>query len=260
MRSDVPGSLDELPADVPVPADAVCVFVSGSLVAGWGHTHSDVDLYVVSETPAPVTPTALLELRLSTTPLPVLTIHEDSGRRWDVEYWTIAQIDELLAAVAERDEGPTATVGRLGYADVDCFYRLSIGVALSGADWLAEAKRRVAGSALSRLLAAREFDEADGFIEDAAGLVDVGDGHSAVLAAHRALGHAVDGYLASQGSLSPSPKWRYRKLAELAGSALEPAVYWRLETMRDLDPDDPAPWVEQVAETCQALILEVDFA
>jgi hypothetical protein len=37
-------------------------------------------------------------------------------------------------------------------------------------------------------------------------------------------------------------------------------VYWRLETMRDLDPDDPAPWVEQVAETCQALILEVDFA
>jgi hypothetical protein len=258
----VPRSLDQIPGDIPIPDDTVCVFASGSLVAGWGHTASDVDLYVVTAAPPEITPTLYMDLGLSKQPLPVVTAFGPDGVPYDVEYWTTAQAGELLDAVRSADgHGPGHPLSiRISYQDVDWFFRLSIGVALTGSDWLSAAKRRLMDSGLPLLLASREFYEADGFIEDALGLVEVGDGHSAVLAAHRALGHVVDGYLYARGSFSPGVKWRYRKLAMLPDSPLPLQAYWSLETMQGLDPDDVRPWVEEVTSVCQSLILEVDFS
>jgi hypothetical protein len=260
MDPRVPRSLEQIPAGIAIPADTICVFASGSLVAGWGHAASDVDLYVVTSNPAAVTPTATLDLGLSAVPLPVVTAFGPDELPYDVEYWTTAQVDDLLTAVlrADRPEHPLAA--RLTYQDIDWFFRLSIGVAIIGQEWLRQAQQRLAGSSLPLLLAGREFFEADGLVEDALGLLEVGDEQSAVLAARGALGYAVDGYLYARGSLSPAAKWRYRKLAGLPGSALPPDAYWRLETMRDLDLGDVAPWVEEVARICQSLILEVDFS
>jgi hypothetical protein len=256
----IPHSLDQIPDEITIPDDSVCVFVSGSLVAGWGHAASDVDLYVVTGAPALVATTATLELGLSSRPLPVMTAFGPDGVRYDVEYWTVAQVDELLEAVREGRDRDHALAVPLSYGDVDWFFRLSIGVAILGGEWLREAKQRLAGSALPVILAAREFYEADGFIEDALGLAEVGDRESAVLAARTALGHAVDGYLFANGSFSPGVKWRYRKLAALTSTTLSAAEYWRLETMRELDLHDVRPWVERVVEVCQTLMLEVDFS
>lgn len=259
----VPVALDQIPPAIQVPGDAVCVFVSGSLVAGWGHFASDVDLYVVTGAPAPITPAAELELGLSSRPVPVLTATGRQGLRYDVEYWTTRQVDDLFEAVGAGPANAAGTGHVLGshiaYADHDWFFRLSIGMPLLGDDWLQAAKERLAGAALPRILAAREFHEADGYIEDALGLLAAGDHESAVLAARLAFGHAVDGVLFARRSLAPNVKWRYRKLAELTDPPLAPSEYWRLETARDLDLADPQPWVEQIVERCQSLMLEVDF-
>jgi hypothetical protein len=245
---------------IEIPEDTVCVFVSGSLVAGWGHTTSDVDLYVVTTTPAVITPTTTTGLSLSAQPLPVVIQYAPGGMRYDIEYWTMAQVDELFGAVRGPGDGDDQAVGRPGYDDIDCFYRISIGVALTGGAWLRAAKERLSKSVLPAILARLEFDEADNFVDDAVGLLQAGDQHSALLAARMALGHAVDGYLYGRGSLSPAAKWRYRKLAALPDPALAPDIFWRLETMRDLDPDDVRPWVEEVLRTCQFLMMEVDFS
>jgi hypothetical protein len=254
----VPTSTAEIPPDVPVPPDAVCVFLSGSLVAGWAHANSDVDLYVVAGA-AVAAGTYRLPLRLVEGTITQLTTYGPDGRRWDVEYWTAGLVDDLLAAVAVQTESLVAG-DRLGYADIDCFYRMSIGRPLLGTDWLSRTQHRIAASALGRILATREFFETDGFVDDALGMLVSGDGPSAVLAAQAALGHAVDGYLYARGSLAPSPKWRYRKLAELPDPLLTAAEYWHLTTMADLDRRDPAGWVESVARTCEKLVMEVDFA
>lgn len=256
----VPRSLDQLPDGIAVPADAVCVFVSGSLVAGWGHAASDVDLYVVTREPVPMTSTAVLDLALTSQPVLAVAVFGPDGMRYDIEYWTLAQAEELLTAIEARDDRGRAFATALSYHDIDWFFRLSIGVALTGDEWLRSAQRRIAMSALPVILASQEFSQADGFTEDALGLAEAGDQESAVLAAHSALGHAVDGYLFARGSFSPGVKWRYRKLAALPSSALSLEEYWQLELMRDLDPHDVKPWIARVVEACQALMLEVDFS
>jgi hypothetical protein len=257
----LPRSVDEVPAAVALPADPVCLFLSGSLVTGWSHANSDIDLYVVTDAPVPVrAPTALRSLGLYPEPVPVAACHDDAGRRWDVEYWPVPMVDRLLEAVARRDDGWLRIGDRMTRTDVDCYYRLSVGVALTGGPWLAAVQRRIADSALPTVLASREFALADGSIEDAAGLLASGDPHSAALAARLALGHAVDGFLAGRGSYAPSTKWRYRKLQALADPVLGAADYWSLEAMRGADPDQPGLWVELVLETCQKLIMEVDFS
>ncbi len=257
VTASVPTGLADLPAAVRVPPDALCVYVSGSIVAGWGHANSDVDLYVVTREPAEVAATARLELPLLGTTLPVAVARTD--RVWDAEYWTEAQVNTLIDAVSTGDETSYQAGARLGYAEVDCFYRLSIGVPLVGKEWLADVQHRIATSALGRVLASREFAEVDGLVDDALGMLETGDRHSAVLAAGMALGHAVDGYLFARGSLAPNRKWRYRKLAALPDSRLSADEFWRLVSMRELDDENPRPWVEQVAEVCQLLIMEVDF-
>jgi hypothetical protein len=256
----VPSTLNQIPVKIEIPEDTVCVFVSGSLVAGWGHMTSDVDLYVVTTTPAAIIPTTTTNLSLSVQPLPVVIEYAPRGVRYDIEYWTVAQVDELLAAVNDPGDKDYRVMARPGYDDIDCFYRLSIGVALTGDAWLRAAKERLGKSALPAILARVEFDEADNFVDDAVGLLQAGDQQSALLAARMALGHAVDGYLFGRGSLSPAAKWRYRKLAELPGAALTPEIFWSLETMRDLDPNNVRPWVERVLGTCQSLMMEVDFS
>jgi hypothetical protein len=256
----VPSSLNQIPVKIEIPEDTVCVFASGSLVVGWGHATSDVDLYVVTTAPATITPTTTNELGLCARPLQVIIEYGPDGVRYDIEYWTVAQVDELLAAVEDPGGTDHPAMARPGYDDIDCFYRLSVGVAFTGDTWLRAAKERLGASALSELLARQEFNEADSLIEDAVGLLQTGDQQSAMLAARMALDHTVDGYLFGRGSLSPAAKWRYRKLAELPGPALTPDVFWRLETMRDLDPNNVGPWVEEVLRTCQSLMMEVDFS
>jgi hypothetical protein len=260
LDARVPRKLGQIPGEIAIPDDAACVFASGSLVAGWGHATSDVDLYVVTAAPAPVTPTATFKLGLSSRPLPVVAAFGPDGMRYDIEYWTTGQVDELLSAVQDAGDRDHAAVVQPGRADIDWFFRLSIGVAIAGEEWLREAQRKLADSALAVILAGQEFEKADGFVDDALGLSEVGDQESAVLAARAALGHAVDGYLFALGSFCPGVKWRYRKVIALPASALPAEKYWRLETMRDLDPDNVRPWVEQVAETCQELMMEVDFS
>ena len=251
----IPRSLTDLPEAIVVPRNAVCVFVSGSLVAGWGHAASDVDLYVVTDLPVSIEATALLDLNLSPDLIPIVTMYGRGSQRYDIEYWTTQQVQTMLDAVARGVDSPP----RLSPADVDCFYRIDVGMAISGAAWLRGAQDQLAGSALPLLLANREFGAADSYVEDAVGLLEVGDRESAVLAARQALGHAVDGYLAARGSFSPKEKWRYRKVKELPKSPLSPDEYWALETMRDLDPADPHAWVMRVLGVCHSLVTEVDF-
>jgi hypothetical protein len=256
----MPRTISQIPGDIVIPEDAACVFVSGSLVAGWAHAASDIDLYVVTTAPAAVTRTATVRLGLTSHPLPVVVAFGTEEVRYDVEYWTTGQVDEMLSAVQNAGSQGDALAAQLSYADIDFFFRLSIGVAITGDEWLSEARRRLAHAALPTILAGQHFQVADVFVEDAIGLVEVCDQESAVLAAQAALGHTVDGYLFAHGSFCPGVKWRYRKLIALPTGALSAEEYWRLETMRDLDPNNVRPWVEHVVETCQRLMLEVDFS
>jgi hypothetical protein len=172
----IPVSLDQLPDGVRMPYGAHCVFVSGSLVAGWGHASSDVDIYVVTEQAADLSSMADLDIGVTDARVPIAVTYDPNGVRYDVEYWTTAHVDALLDAVAWHDPDRPSGGPALTTAAVDCYHRISIGRALSGRAWLAGVKQRLAGSALRQLLAAHHFGEADGSLDDALGLSNlIGD-------------------------------------------------------------------------------------
>jgi len=252
-------SREEFLSEVAIPGSWTCIFVSGSIVAGWGHANSDLDIYVVTDKRLSIPSTAVLPVGgITPADVPVLEGFVDD-RRWDVELWLEDQVEQVLSKVTAVDMTEGGTTAALSPEHIDFLYRISIGVALDGAEWLAEKQRILAESQFRVLLAGRAFNDADGWIDDAVGLLQSSDPRSAVLAAREAFTLVVDGLLASHGEFAPNHKWRAQKMLRARPDELRFEEYWAIETMRGLDPDDPSRWVVHVLEVCQRLMSEVDL-
>ena len=249
-RRELP-TLSQVLSCVDVPSDCRCLYLSGSLVAGWGHATSDLDVYVISAGPvSPPVVTAYTYVDMEPPEVPVCVHHVD-GRRWDVEYWTDGHVDQLLGRI---EEGRVPLDGL-----VDFLYRITVGVPLMGDAWLEERRAQIARSRLRPMLVETCFDRADGLIEDAVGMLEVGDHASAVIAARQAFAEAVRGLLAVRERYAPQPKWRARQFQLARPTEMSWDEYWRLETMQGFDPEHPERWVEQVLEKCRSLMMAVDI-
>lgn len=229
-----------------LPAETICVYVSGSLLAGWGHANSDLDFYVIH-----ATDTALhvkhSSMNISRERPPTVVKYE-GNTRWDIEYWAVEAVEDLFDRLDRgRDEST-----RLGERDLEFLFRLSVGRALVGSEWLAEHKRSLDQSPVRFVAAARSLNGADGLIEDALGLLTIGDLESAVLAAHVAFGMTIDALLATYGAYSQSFKWRARKMQAVRPQELDWDTYWQIETMSGLR-GDPRAWVEDTVLLCREI-------
>src|ERR1700742_5074196 len=81
-----------------LPASTVAVFASGSLVRGWGNATSDVDVHIVAAAQPESATGETIHVALE----PSFLKHEGAfvaGRRWDIEYWSVPQVNQLLAKV-----------------------------------------------------------------------------------------------------------------------------------------------------------------
>jgi hypothetical protein len=251
---------DTLAAHDLLPRTYDAVFVSGSVVVGWAHANSDVDVYVVSDEPAPLQPQSFARVAVDPPAVPsvVAFVH---GRRIDVEYWLPTQLEQILAKVAQIDfEGTESAGSDLMPEEINILFRLSVGQPLAGEQWLRAMQRRITASAVRPILTSLYFNKADGLIDDAVGQMRSGDSASAVIAARNAFGLTIDGLLAHHGQLVPAEKWRARKFERANPPEIEWDEYWRIETMSELDRNDPEAWVVAVVERCQALIAQVDIA
>jgi hypothetical protein len=236
------------------------VFVSGAVVAGWGHARSDLDIYVIAERLDPVEPTDCLFRGVDGEPIPSLVRYVPDGYRLDVEYWRETQVEHVFKRICERPLHGERTIGlNLTEDDLDFLYDLSIGSALAGAKWLLAHQETLRGAHLNLLIASRRFSQSDSSIEDALGLLESGDQASALLAAILAFNFVVDGLVAADGELSPNPKWRAQKMLRAQPHGLTWDEYWDIETRKHLDPARPEEWTRNLLARCQELMLSVDF-
>jgi hypothetical protein len=239
---------------VPLPSERLCAYLSGSFASGFAHAASDFDVFVVTEERyEPVDPTGVGHVSIAPHDFPIVIRHLPAAR-CDVEYWQRVQVDRLIEKFAVGS-------GTLGFTvdDVDFLYRLSIAHPLEGEDWLRERQDALAGSAFRSMLVQQYFGTADSLFEDALGMLEIGDLNSAVLAAHDGYGRAVDGLLAAHGEFSPRRKWRARKFVAAAPPELDAEDHWAVETMRDLDPADPAAWVRSTIRSARDFMMEVEL-
>ncbi|WP_185995758.1 nucleotidyltransferase domain-containing protein [Nocardioides campestrisoli] len=243
-----------------VPDDMVAASLVGSLARGWANPQSDVDIavFVTREWESD----ACMALPLPLNPPRVMSEGFNSGdRRWEVVYWTLGQVDQMLAKVSwEQFERNVVAQGLLHPREEILISRLEHGVPLAGVDWLATAHERVRTSAFRSFMMTRSLAASDDAVEDALGQLEGGDFESAVLSARRALGHSVDALLESHGEyLSLIPKWRPQRFRAASPALLDFDRYWELESMRTYDQDAPASWVTEVLGVCQDIALRVDL-
>jgi hypothetical protein len=259
VKSATAGGLDALAEHGALPPDCLAVCAVGSLARGWANSRSDYDFNVVAERQPRVegTRTIRVPLRTSTVPSRVLQV---DGRRWELKYWTEAQVGEMLAKVTwDRFESGRSPADVLTDDEELFLERLTTCVPLHGADWVGRRVEQLAGTAFRAFVTARSLAAADSSADDALGQLDANDHLSAALSAHKAWGHIVDALLESYGNYgSRIPKWRARRFQETAPAELAFADYWAIETMRDYDPSMPRRWIDLVVSKCRELALEIE--
>ncbi|GII77158.1 hypothetical protein Sru01_21400 [Sphaerisporangium rufum] len=241
-----------------LPGDALAAFVVGSTARGWANPGSDIDVVVVSAAPFADDRAVTTRVALVPDTLPVVTFRRGE-RRWELKYWTAAQVDQVMNKITWSAFEADRRVGdRLTLTENLFLARLRSCVPVFGAGWVEQARRRLDGTAYRSFMVIEALAEADDAVEDALGQLAAGDVESAVLSAQAAFGFAVEAVLAGHGEFGPQPKWRARRLRAAAPEILPFAEYWSIQTMRDFDPERPQEWVRRVAETCRRVAMEVE--
>lgn len=242
-----------------LPADTAGVFASGSMVRGWGNETSDVDVHVITGSlrESSIAETGHVSLEPN-----VLTYERIyvNGRRWDIEYWTQSQVDQLLAKVTwEAYDSPDSPWSTLSRTELGMLERLPYAAAADDGGWLSDVQQRLRDSAHRVILVGISLRESDGLVEDAAGQLAAGDVHSAVIAARLAFNHIVDALQAHEGQFgSLWPKWRARRMTLINSKVLTFETYWATETMANFDNGNPGAWVEDTIGLCRKISSELE--
>lgn len=242
-----------------IPKTCQAILLVGSAARGWANEDSDYDIYLVSTEQWHGESGSELKLPLDPVAVPVHATHV-AGRRWELKYWLDTQVDQMLAKVAWEQYSRGLVAGQLLTDVEEVFLERLVGcVTLAGADWTDKRRRELTESAFSAFVVTRSLAWTDDSIEDAAGQLKSGDTKSAVLSARKAFGHTVDALLESNGEYGYyTPKWRARRMMAVEPAELKFADYWKFETMRGLDPDNPRQWVEEVITVCRRLAAVIE--
>jgi hypothetical protein len=239
-----------------LPPDTRAVFVGGSVARGWHNALSDIDAYVMTAEPWSSPSAWRMPMELDPPVIAMELVHL-GGVPVDAKYWTEGQYARVLAKLAATDPGPSPLL-RMADEEKLLLERIRHPLICCGEQWMRQAQAELAASPHRRLVVTLSFDMVDARVDDALGQLSAGDVHSAVLSVRLAHGHAIDGLLASHGEVGTQPKWRARRLAEVKPPELPYDDYWRVETMADYDPADPAGWVRRIARECRRITTVVD--
>lgn len=242
----------EVAERVPELDRAAAAFLSGSLVAGFGHANSDVDVYIcfASRDDLERVRAASHVIREHQSGSPVAAFYVETVR-WDVEFVLAEEIEGLIGRVEGLGSVEKAP---LSDPEIDLLYRISVGRAIAGAPLVAAWQQRIAHSPLTEALTSRYLDFADALLDDALGLLEVEDVHTAAYCARLGFEYATHALLAASGRICPSPKWRIAQLRSHPAGSITLDAYLEIVEMRDFDG---RPWVEQVIDRTRDLAFEL---
>lgn len=187
------------------------------------------------------------------------------GQLWEVVSWSQESLWQLLNGIEQQSPAHYTPSPRvLSPAEVQLLDCVGRGEILYGEAVARSWKERLARSSINMLVARRENDHAAQLIERAMCHSAAGEAEQSVLAALGALSHAIDGFLALYGFLSPDPVERYKRYARTlekvpaACPLLSASRYWQLQTMQSY-ANEPIRWTNECVEACLALAAMVEY-
>lgn len=247
----------EITARYPMFAGALSTWAAGSVVQGWGHANSDLDLYVVTDEPIEIDEKLeSFERHVSTRdPVIHIVLGEFGPFRADIEVWRQEQIDEIIGRFA--GDTPNQEAPELDKTEQDLLYRLASGRPLHGEDWWRRRREAITGSKYGLWLAENRKLIAETFLEDVGGLLISDDVQTAVLAAQEAFVGSLEAVLAVHGDYSVNRKWLYRRCVAVQPPEITVEQAWAVLTM-DGAGENPRGWAESTARLAQRLLLSVE--
>jgi hypothetical protein len=244
-----------------IPEDSVAVFVVGSAARCWHNERSDFDIYVVTACERETETSSIMRMPLNP-PRVHNEIFYDRNRRWEITYWLVSQIEQMLAKVSWAEyERAVFADDFLSYREELALGRLENCLPLLGGDWILGYRDRLRATAFRSLVVARSLSAVENAIEDALGQMESGHIESATISARWALGHAIDALVEAHGEYgSQMPKWRPNRFRAVSPAVLPFEKYWELETMRDYDAQDPGRWIKEVLTICRDISSQVELS
>ncbi|MBN9795613.1 hypothetical protein DMP17_44665 [Pseudonocardia sp. TMWB2A] len=210
QRGHAAALVDELPSRH--RASVRAALLSGSISAGLGHRHSDVDVIVVTDEPG--------------------QIHElnyvRGGRRIDLLPMGTEEFDRRVELAAEyvatkRDRWQVM----IDHVTAMKTVRLAVASPVFADDHVARRLAEISLPALSRMLMTRAAIEAATYTEDAIGCALSGDTYTALDASELALRKACDVLLAASRDFYISDKFLFRRLARCTEFTAFREPVWR---------------------------------
>lgn len=203
----------EVASELARDAGAGLVLLSGSIAAGLGHAHSDLDLHVVAAD------THLIPRQL--------------GRRNDLRVQAIAyDLNEFrrICALGSSFDATRAERGQSWLSDIDrwTLMRVAIGIPILEDGAPAELWHTLDPTAIRRTLMANFAHPVDRAAEDALGALQVGDIPMALYSSAYAMRHAVEVALAATGDLYCVEKFLFARAGRNATLAHAAARLWEL--------------------------------
>jgi hypothetical protein len=213
------------------------VFVSGSLVEGFGNENSDLDLFLVRQD-GEATPDPRL----------VLATVGVEGAYVDYEVYNLANMSVVSDHINKVDLSNFRAVWETPLDRIDLYYRTAVAQPVYNAEGLARLQRNFDRDTSARLLQAWAGLRSVIRLQEARESVDAGQEAQALVSAQAAAAYAADSYLPSEGEAYANLKWRYEKIERRFGR--DSTLYQRLWALKSPGERDAGAYLEDVGTFC----------
>ena len=227
---------------------ATSVFVAGSVVMGWGHGTSDIDLYVMLPEALDGIDGGYARTASTTDPMMYIVLGQFGAFRADIEVWTVEQVNEIINRFEDLRGPAMADRG-----EQDLLNRLVTGRPLHGEPWWARARDRITSSSYAMWLAGDRRRLAEAAVESARAESARGSALSSLLIAREALARAVEAALTVRGDFSVSRKWLYRRMQSTPLEGIDVDATWRRLCLDDAERS-PDRWTATTLALCAQIM------
>lgn len=232
-----------------LPVEPFTVFLSGSVIEGYGNAESDLDIYVVYPQ---ALPTMRADIERGTNNV---TIEYTDEWKLDVESWIQEEIFSLTQRVQNASDDDPYAYTNLRLIELDLAHRIRIGLPLYQEAHFFQMQQAFNYQRLSHLIAMRNVIAYTGSAKDAAGAIASQQCGTALLTARQTVAYAMDALVAASGETNIKEKWRFQKVRRLQDATIYQR-YWELETAGIASEPDALEYAKRCLRFAQHVVVK----
>lgn len=225
------------------------IFLSGSIIEGYGNTRSDLDAFIVTE-----------EKRINPMNGENIFIVMIDEQPVDIEY---IAYDDLLSMIQDLNTMDFTDLNaclmfKYDVNELDLLHRFLIGKPIHNQEKFSSVLQLLRKEQLIRYLIRKRFNIYDNCLNDVMGAYESRDLPTAMFGVKALLNIGMDIFLASCGDTSVSEKWRSRRLLRYAGEDSEEYKTYISYHFRNVNSEkDQGAFVEEIIEYTNELVEKV---